>query len=72
MKIQLKKQEAENDKRVAEASMNMDLDKARMEFNADKELYQMQQQVTKQDQVRKMKQAEFETTELELKNAIEL
>jgi len=41
MKIQLKKQEAENDKRVAEASMNMDLDKARMEFNADKELYQM-------------------------------
>ena len=66
--ITRQKQEADNEKRIRDAEMNIELQKKQLQFNTDKELYEMETRVKKQGELQKLKKAEFETSQLELKN----
>lgn len=70
LKFDQKKAEANNTKRIRDNEMYNELERKKLEFNGQSELYAMKLQIDKEAQKQNLKKVEYETEQLALDNQL--
>lgn len=71
LKIERKKAEASNLKRIRDEEMSIELQKKRLQFNGDNELYEIELRIKKEAEEQKFNKVKFETQQMNLDNELQ-